>query len=173
MQVLNDVRREAKLKEFKNHVDALQEIADELNLGDPWSYNRMREILMSIMLNHTVAIVYAGEDAIDESGNEVEYKSTTQDELNATYNGVSNYPTWEKQLKYIRENKIGKYKWHFCARFEGQKIIEIWKLSGDDVLKCIEEKFHRSWINRNNRKDPRLGAVLTGKQIKKYGTKVY
>ena len=57
MQVLNDVRREAKLKEFKNHVDALQEIADELNLGDPWSYNRMREILMSIMLNHTVAKV--------------------------------------------------------------------------------------------------------------------
>jgi len=173
MQSLSSAEeRVANIKEFQGCVNRLAELSEQLNAGDCFSYNRMREILVAFKLGHTIALGFAGEDASDENDDFVEYKSTTQDKINATYNGVSNYPTWDEQWNYICNDKIGCYKWHYCARFEGHKIVEIWKLSGDDVLRCLKDKFYKSWGKRHSRKDPRLGAVLTYKQIKQYGTKV-
>ena len=43
---------------------------------DPFSYARAREIYMAGEFGHTVADDYSGEDAIDENGKPVEYKST-------------------------------------------------------------------------------------------------
>jgi len=169
--MLNEERIIA-IKEFKYHVDSLFKLSGTLGLGDPFSYNRMREILMAIALGHTVSVSYAREDAIDENGDKTEYKSTIQLTLNGTYNGISNYKNWDEQWNYICNEKIGCYKWHYIARFEGHKIAEIWKISGEKVLKLLEPKLKRSWINRHNRKDPRLGASLTEKQIQKHGTQV-
>jgi len=173
MQLLNKTTgNEQLLSELQHAVQRIHEISKTLDLGDPFSYNRMREILMAIALGHTVATTYAGEDATDENGNPVEYKSTTQKRMSATYNGISNYDNWGEQWTYIVNDKIGCYDWHYLARFDGPDIVEMWKMSGEDVLQCLESKLHKCWQNRHNRKDPRLGASLTATQIKKYGTKV-
>jgi len=172
MELLSKTKRDANLKEFQHHVNRIFELSEQLDLGDPFSYNRMREILMAIELGHTISLEYAGADAIDENGDPTEYKSTIQEKLNVTFSGNSAFPTWKEQWDYICNEKIGGYKWIYCARFEGHKIVEMWKISGEDVLRCLETKLHNSWINRNNRKDQRPGAILTEKQIKQYGTKV-
>ena len=57
---------------------------------------------------HKVADDYAGEDAIDENGKPVEYKSTIADKIQGTYNGISVHNTWEEQMKYLKEDKIWK-----------------------------------------------------------------
>ena len=61
---------------------------------DPFSYARAREIYMAGEFGHTVADDYSGEDAIDENGKPVEYKSTIADKIQGTYNGISVHNTW-------------------------------------------------------------------------------
>ena len=160
------------LQELQHHVERIHQISETLDLGDPFSYNRMREILMAVALGHTIATEYAGKDATDENGDGAEYKSTTQEKMSATYNGISNYDSWGEQWDYIVNKKIGCYKWHYLARFKGPNIVEMWRMSGEDVLRCLELKLRNSWENRMNRKDPRLGANLTERQIKKYGEEI-
>jgi len=169
--MLNEERIIA-IKEIKYHVDSLFKLSETLGLGDPFSYNRMREILMAICLEHDVSKDYAGGDAVDKDGEEVEYKSTIQPNLNGTYHGISNYNNWDEQWSYICNKKIGCYKWHYIARFEGYKIVEIWKISGEKVLRLLEPALKRSWLTRHKRKDPRLGAVLTKTQIQDLGEKI-
>jgi|TARA_Y100000310_G_scaffold77303_1_gene73933 hypothetical protein len=160
------------LTELMYHVNCIFEISNNLDLGDPFSYNRMREILMAIKLGHTVATTYAGADAFDENGDPTEYKSTTQKKICGTYNGISNYDDWGEQWNYIVKEKIGCYKWHHIGRFEGPDVKEVWRLSADDVLSYLKPKLRNSWENRHKRKDPRLGASLAVGQIKQKGIKV-
>ena len=154
------------IKEFKHHVNCISDISDTLGFGDPFSYNRMREILMAIELGHDVSTVYAGGDAVDENGEEVEYKSTIQKKLTAQYTGVSVYDDWYEQLSYLKNEKIGGYKYHYIALFVGHnKIKAIYRLTGEQVINFTEEAFKESWENRHRRKDPRLSATLSEDQI--------
>ena len=84
--------------------------------NDPFSYARAREINMAATFGHTVADTYSGADAYD-GDIPLEYKSTIAKSINATYNGISVQDTLEEQERYIVEDKIGKYPYHYYARF--------------------------------------------------------
>jgi hypothetical protein len=139
--------------------------------GDPFSYARSREILMACTLGHSVSDDYSGADAINQKGEPVEYKSTISKRINATYNGISVFPTWKEQEKYLREEKIGKYPEHFWARFSEGRIVEMWKASGEAVLNALlpklEKRFHAP-----RGKDPRLGVTLSATEIASIGDRI-
>jgi hypothetical protein len=150
---------------------ALYEAAGELNAGDPMSYSRSREIHMACLLGHSVAGTYSGADAYDEDGG-AEYKSTIANSINGTYNGISVQDTWEEQERYLIEDKIGKYSNHYIARYEGGKVVEVWKLTSDDVLTILLPKLKKDWERKikGNYKDPRLSGNITKKEIYSFGT---
>jgi hypothetical protein len=159
-------------QKYKFLFESLYELCEDENWGDPGSYARSREILMACLLGHKIAPTLSGADAIDEDG-ECEYKSTISTSINGSYNGISVQPTWEEQVDYLTNKKIAKYKNHYIARFVRGKIVEIWKLDGMDVLNILLPKLKRGFESTKNRKDPRLGASLTQKEIYEYGEKVY
>ena len=137
--------------------------------GDPFSYARSREIMMSIVMKQKIAETYSGPDGYDETG-PAEYKSTTQSNIQGTYNGISVQPTWELQVKYLTEEKIGKYFHHYFARFKDGKIVEVWRLEAIDVLDILIPKLKKQYFSRSLRKDPRLGATITKREIYLHGT---
>lgn len=139
--------------------------------GDPFSYGRSREILMAIVMEQKVAETYSGADGYDDEG-EAEYKSTINKTIRGRYHGISVQPTWELQLRYLFDDKIGKYKHHYYARFEGGEIVELWVLDADDVLKVLIPKLRKSYQKKAHLKDPRLAADVSMTEIYKYGTQL-
>jgi len=136
--------------------------------GDPFSYARSREIMMAIVMKQKIAETYSGADGFDQDG-AAEYKSTIQSNIQGTYNGISVQPTWAEQILYLEDEKIGKYHNHYFARFSEGKIVELWCLKSDDVLAILLPKLKKQYFNDSSRKDPRLGATVTKKEIYKYG----
>ena len=149
----------------------MHDLCIEQGWGDPFSYAVSREILIANTLNHKKASTYSGADGIDEDG-ECEYKSTINKNINGAYNGISVQPTWEQQVKYLQEEKIGKYQNHYIARFGNGQIDECYKLKGSTVMDILLPKLERSYKNTLTKKDPRLGASVTKSEIYKYGEKV-
>jgi len=141
--------------------------------SDPFSYARAREIYMAVTFGHTVADTYSGADAYD-GDIPLEYKSTIGKSINATYNGISVQDSWEEQERYIIEDKIGKYPYHYYARFADGKIVEAWKLTGEKVLEILLPKIKKQYFNKKNgnAKDPRIGVTVSQKEIKENGEKV-
>jgi hypothetical protein len=72
------------------------------------------------------------------------------------------------------EEKLGKYSNHYIARYEGGKVVEVWKLTGNDVLMILLPKLKKDWERKINgkHKDPRLSGSLTRKEIYSYGTQI-
>ena len=134
-------------QKFQELFEQMYQLCDQQGWGDPFSYARSREIHMAGTLGHRIADDYSGADAFDQDGG-AEYKSTIGKSINATYNGISVQDTWEEQERYLIEDKIGKYKNHYYARYENGKIVEVWKLDCDDVLAIVLPK-HRNNIPRN------------------------
>ena len=112
----------------------------------------------------------SGADAIDSAG-ECELKSTIGG-LKAVYNGISVQPTWEEQVDYIINDKIGKYHNHYVVRYDGAEIVEAYKLSSNDVLMLLLPRIEKEF-NKPRGKDPRIGVRLGAKEIKTYGELVY
>lgn len=139
--------------------------------GDPFSYAVSREILIANELGHQKAPSYSGADGIDQDGG-CEYKSTINQNINGSYNGISVQPTWERQEDYLREEKIGKYKNHYITRFYSGEIVECYRLEGEKVLEIVIPKLKEKYSNTLSKKDPRLGATLTKKEIYAYGEKI-
>ena len=136
--------------------------------GDPFSYARSREIYMAAVLGHTVAPTYSGADAFD-NGMPVEYKSTIDDNINGTYNGISRQETWEEQVNYLYSDKICKYLNHFFARFENGKLVELWQLTSDKVISLLLPKLKKQYNSSKPKRDPRLGAKLSQTDIRNNG----
>lgn len=146
----------------------MYELCERNGWGDPFSYARSREIYMAIKMQQQVAETYSGADGFDDDGG-AEYKSTIQKNIQGTYNGISVQPTWHEQLIYLDQEKIGKYKHHYFARFDSGKIVELWCLDYQDVLKILVPKLQRQYFSQSQRKDPRLGANVTKKEIYQFG----
>lgn len=164
---------EYKLKEkFKHHFEGLFSACEELGWGDPFSYARSKEMAAVIELGHELSNKYSGADAINKDGDEVEYKSTTGKTVQGAYTGISVQPTWEEQEKYLREEKIAKYPEHYYNRFDGGKLVESWVLDGSKVLEVLLPKLRKKYPTVLNKKDPRLSATVTTREIKKYGRRV-
>jgi len=166
---LNDLK-----EEYKRVCARQYEISTKLGWGDTSNYSRQKEALMAVTLKHRLASEYAGADAYKGETDDfpVEYKSTVDKHIKATYNGISRHSTWEEQEAYLKNDKIGKYKEHYIARFVGPEIVEMYMLTSDKVLEYILPKIKIQYENRNSRKDPRLGIQLSKKFIISNGTKL-
>ena len=146
----------------------MYDVCERNGWGDPFSYARSREIMMAIVMKQKIADTYSGADGFDDDG-AAEYKSTIQTNIQGTYNGISVQPTWEDQVNYLYEEKIGKYKHHYFARFDSGKIVELWCLDSHDVLNVLLPKLKKQYHSKSQRKDPRLGTQITKREIYKYG----
>jgi len=160
-------------QQYKEAFETLYRLCEENNWGDPFSYARSREIHMATTLGHTIADDYSGADAFDDDGG-AEYKSTIANSINATYNGISVQETWEEQERYLVEDKIGKYRNHYYARYVGGEIVEVWKLDCDDVLSIVLPKAKKQYPKKRagGAKDPRIGVIISKKEIYKFGTRI-
>jgi len=160
-------------EKYQQLFEEMYQVCEENNWGDPFSYARSREIHLAGLLRHRVADDYSGADAYDINNNPVEYKSTIGKKLTATYNGISVQNTWEDQVKYLKEDKIGKYKHHYYARYKSGKVIEVYRLDSDVVLSILLPKLKKQFEDKRVKKDPRLGCTISNKLILQYGEKVY
>ena len=144
------------------------------NWGDPFSYARSKEIYATCVLNHTMPgpSDYSGADAINQYGEGVEYKSTIGKKVKGAYTGISVQPTWDSQVKYLREEKILKYPEHYFNRFEDGKLVESWVLTGQQVYDILLPKLKKKFATVLSKKDPRLSANVTNKDIINNGRKV-
>ncbi len=158
-------------EKYKIGKKMMLEACDENGWGDPFSYARAKEIDIAIQLGHKVSDTLSGADGYDEDGG-CEYKSTIGKNINGTYNGISVQPTWSEQVEYLKNEKIGKYKNHYIARFDKGNIVEVWKLDGETVLNILLPKLEKSYPTILEKKDPRLSANLTQKEIYDYGIKI-
>ena len=168
-ELLNDVesqerQRNAK-RRFSECFSEMYNICKDMGWGDPFSYARSREIHMANMLGHMVAPTLSGADAIDEDGNECEYKSTIAKEIGATYNGISVQDSWEQQEEYLVKNKIGKYNNHYYARYDGPDIVEMYVMTKEKVLEFMLPKLKVKFLKEKKGKDPRLGISIPKKYI--------
>ncbi len=159
-------------QQYQELFEQMYALCDAQNWGDPFSYARSREIHLAGLLGHSVADDYSGADAYDENDRPVEYKSTIGKKLTATYNGISVQETWEKQVKYLREEKIGKYHHHFFARYHLGKVVEVYRMTAQQVLDILVPNLKRQFESTSNRKDPRLGYTISNKLIRQYGVQV-
>jgi hypothetical protein len=159
-------------QKFKQMYKEMADLCEENGWGDPFSYARAKEIYAACKLGHTVAPTLSGADAINEKGQEVEYKSTIGPKAKGSYTGISVQPTWEQQVEYLKEEKILKYPEHYFNRFESGELVESYKMTGQQVYDTLLPKLRKSFVTVLSKKDPRLSANVTTAEIKKYGVKV-
>jgi hypothetical protein len=158
-------------QEWIDTFNKLQQLSDSLNVGDPFNYNRGREIHTAFTLGLTVSQTFSGADAY-LGDQPVELKSTTTKTIKATYNGISVQPTWDDQEDYLINEKLGKYVYHYFTRYEGSELVEAWRMDCADVLSILLPKLKESYKTTLTRKDPRLGATITKKEIESYAERI-
>lgn len=156
-------------QEYRYLFERMAQISEEQSWGDPFSYARSKEILAAIALGHQVATEYSGADAFNEKGEEVEYKSTIDANCKGSYTGISVQPTWEEQDRYLIEKKIVKYPEHYFNRFEKGRLVESWRLTGQQVYDILKPKLEKKFDTVLNNKDPRLSADVSWTDIQKNG----
>lgn len=159
-------------QEYKELYERMATLCAEQKWGDPFSYARSKEIYAAIALGHTVATTLSGADAINAAGQEVEYKSTIGKRCQGSYTGISVQSTWPEQVAYLKNEKLEKYPEHYYNRFSGGRLVESWKMSGAKVFELLTPKLKNKYGTVLQKKDPRLGANITWKEIKKYGKQV-
>lgn len=160
-------------QEYRKLYERMAQLCEEQGWGDPFSYARSKEIYAATVLGHTVADTFSGADAVNQDGDEVEYKSTIGKTCKGSYTGISVQETWQEQERYLFEEKLAKYPEHFYNRFEDGRLVESWKMSGIDVYDNLLPKLKKAYTTVLSKKDPRLSANITWAEIKKYGTLVY
>jgi hypothetical protein len=159
-------------QKYRQLYEDMAKLCAKQGWGDPFSYARSKEIYAATVLGHTVANTFSGGDGIGANGDELEYKSTTGKNCKGSYTGVSVQPTWEEQERYLLEDKIAKYPEHYYNRFNNGRLVESWVIPGDVVHRILLPKFKKKFPNILQKKDPRLSADVTWKEIKKYGKRI-
>ena len=158
----NNISPEQK---FASLFEDMCKLCNDNMWGDPFAPGRGREIIMANSLGHKVASKLSGADAYENGDEPVEYKSTTQNKISATYNGISVQETWEKQVEYLNNEKICKYKNHYYARFNDGKIVEMYKMGCNKVIEYLLPRLKIQFDKEKKGKDPRLGVNITKKYI--------
>ena len=156
------------------HFNEMMKVCSQQRWGDPTAPGRLRELIMANELSHRAAPTLSGADAYNQDGLPLEYKSTTGKSIAATYNGISVQPSWSEQEAYLRHKKLGCYSEHYISRFirETGQIDETWMLTGDKVCDILVPKLEKKFATILTKKDPRLGATITKKEIHKYGKRI-
>ena len=159
-------------KEYRKLYERMAQLCEEQGWGDPFSYARSKEIYAATVLEHRVANTFSGADAFNQKNEPVEYKSTIANHCKGSYTGISVQETWEKQDRYLLKEKLAKYPEHYYNRFEGGRLVESWKMSGQNVYNILTPKLEAKYPDVLTKKDPRLSANVSWTEIKQYGTKV-
>ena len=161
-------------KRYTELFEEMTELCQKQGWGDPSSYARSKEIYATIVLGHSMPgpNQFSGCDAINQKGEGVEYKSTIGKKVKGAYTGISVQDSWEEQEKYLRNEKILKYPEHYFNRFEGGRLVESWKLTGQQVYDILLPKLKKKYPGILSKKDPRLSADVTNSEIKQNGVKV-
>jgi len=159
-------------EKFVLHFESMAKLAEENNWGDPHSYARSKEQIAAFMLGHTISATLSGADAINGRGEEVEYKSTNGKKVKGSYTGISVFIIWAAQVRYLREKKILPYAEHYFNRFESGRLVESWMMTGQQVYDILVPKLKKKFATVRTKKDPRLSANITNKEILKYGVRV-
>jgi len=119
-------------------------------------------------------------ETVDGTKEECERKSRVG-QLQGNYTGISLHPTWEEQLKYILEKKIGNCAYHFFDHIceSTGVIVESWRMDADTLLKLKLPSLKKQWEKRMKQfregsppKDPRLSFTLGATAIRKYGVQI-
>lgn len=155
----------------------IAELAEQLfaecakhGMGDPFVPGRLQEIIMAHRLGHRISDTLPGADGYDHEG-QCEYKSTIKHNITGAYKGISRHTTWEEQVAYLEE-KIAGCKNHYIARFQDGVLVEAWTLKGRDVLNILLPRLQKQYISDVHKKDPRLAASLSKRDIYKYGMRL-
>ena len=159
------------VEEFKMLFERMADLCEKNDWGDPFSYARSKEIHIAGTLGHRVSGTLSGADGIDEDG-ECEYKSTITKSIKGSYTGISVQSSWEEQVEYLLKEKIAKYKNHYMARYDGGKVVELYKLPGMVVFDLLLPKLKKKYPTILTKKDPRVSATLTQKEIYTHGEKI-
>ena len=72
----------------------------------------------------------------------------------------------------MREHKILKYPEHYFNRFQDGKLVESWRLTGQQVYDILLPKLEKKFDTVLTKKDPRLSADVTNTDILNSGVRV-
>ena len=172
-----------KVKQFLSASRDLIKLSSELGYGDPFASYRIREIMLSIHLNHVLAKTLHFEDARNENDEKVEYKTSViqksksvSQSLTGRYE-ISWQETWEKQKEYMLNEKIANNVYHYFALFcdATYRILEIRRMTGMQAYNLLLPKIKDKYVKRytTKSKDGTLHASLSAKEIRNNSEKVY
>lgn len=145
------------------NVRLLQQLANEYDITDIFQDNGGKVLQLLILLGLKQSKGRAGNDAVDEEGNEYELKT-----INRSLNRNAGITTHHHMTKDII-NKYRKVTW-YVGIYEGIELVEIWKVHPsklEDVFASWEK-----WLDehkgeaRNNPKIP-LRYVRQGECVYK------
>ena len=163
--------KEEAIVKLNAALDVLYTVCDEMDWGDPFAAGRIREIILANYLNHKIGESLHKEDAINEDGDKIEYKTVLELlGLKGRYD-VSWQPTWELQLDYLKNEKIANNKFHYFATFTNNcKLVSVYQMTGEKALELLLPKIQKKFNNfkakeKLNLKNMSLHATLSKKQI--------
>jgi len=169
-------KEEHLLKKIEEVAEAFEDLTGD---KDAFNYNRLGEVQTAILLGLDWNSGFDRKDATDKNGNPIEFKSTTNANVNGTYNGLSAKDNIEEFIEYMSEKYPNNTR-HIIVRKENGTIAEAWELSNKDILDIVIRKVNKNFypegvydsMNRKTGKpkaDPRPGARVCMTEIKTYG----
>lgn len=175
-QIIKSRNLTDKQKLFIKKSQELYELAIEMGYNDPFHAGTAREIIMSLLLKHQVAVTYMKEDATCiDTDIKCEYKALSgKTNVNATYGGLTFYENIDDQINYIKNEKLGPFR-HYIAQFNGMKISKIYELSGEKVFELLKDKVikQHSKVKNNNLKQNGIKVYLTQTQVIENGKRIF
>ena len=161
-------------EQFTKKYAELVQIANQMDVGDPFGAGRAREIILSGILGHKIGSDLHGIDAESFCGKETyEYKTSLSTKYLTPRYDVSWCDTWENQIEYLKQNKIANHEFHFFASFTilGE-VTAIYKMSGDKVLELLLPKLQRKFYAPKKRSGV-LYASLSEKDLREHAELIY
>jgi len=160
-------------KQFAKKYEELVQLAQLMEVGDPFGPGRAREIILAGILGHKIGDTLHGIDAQSFCGKKTyEYKTSLSTTYLTPRYDVSWCDTWENQVEYLKLNKIANHEFHFFASFTiFGEVTAIYKMSGEKVLELLLPKLQRKFYAPKKRSGV-LYASLSEKDLRKHAEKI-
>jgi len=171
----NDMKNTLE-KDKKEYIKAylkVYELANKMKLKDPFQGARGKEIFAAFTLDHDIAEDYQGPDAIDDEG-ECEYKSAhVKTQIKKFSYAFYIKPTWKEQVRYLKEEKIGRYKNHYMILFNDDGTMkEVWKLTSKQVLDLLLPNLKNRFKSLVKNKTKSVIVNLVPSQVRETGERI-
>ena len=86
------------------------------------------------------------------------------------------FTIWARFPVTIPVHNNGKYPYHYYGRVDGTKIVELYEMKSEDVMKVLIPKLKKDYDRKTSsdskHKDPRLSGSISMTEIKKYGKSI-